>query len=101
MVMKLIHSNSNICLYIKALLFWGLFIIFRAAYSAESYELQASVNDEKFLINDEEFEAKTYCFNMERGDQIIFMDGSSLGACVSATLYNTRTKQTCEVWCSD
>ena len=97
--MKSIHSNSNICVYLKSLFVFSLFIIFQAAYSAESYELQASVNDEKFLINDEKFEAKTYCFNMEQGDQIIFMDGSPLGACASATLYNTRTKQTCEVWC--
>jgi hypothetical protein len=67
--------------------------------SRPSYEIEVSHNDELFVINGEKFEAKTYCFNMEEGDRVIFIDGSALGACASATLINLRTKQKCEVWC--
>ncbi len=67
--------------------------------SRPSYEIEVSHNDELFVINGEKFEAKTYCFNMEEGDRVIFIDGSALGACASATLVNLRTKQKCEVWC--
>lgn len=67
--------------------------------SRPSYEIEVSHNDELFVINGEKFEAKTYCFNMEEGDRVIFIEGSALGACASATLINLRTKQKCEVWC--
>jgi hypothetical protein len=67
--------------------------------SRPSYEIEVSHNDELFVINGEKFEAKTYCFDMDEGDSVIFIDGSSLGACASATLINLRTKQKCEVWC--
>lgn len=64
-----------------------------------SYEIEVSHNDELFIINGEKFEAQTYCFNMEEGDRVIFIEGSALGACASATLVNLRTKEKCEVWC--
>ena len=67
--------------------------------SRPSYGIEVSHNDELFIINGEKFEAKTYCFNMEEGDPVIFLDGSALGACASATLLNLRTKEKCEVWC--
>lgn len=67
--------------------------------SRPSYEIEVSHNDELFVINGEKFESKTYCFNMEEGDQVIFIDGSPYGACVSATLINLRTRDKCEVWC--
>lgn len=65
----------------------------------ESYEIEVSHNDELFIINGEKFEAKTYCFNMEEGDEVIFIEGSTLGACASATVVNLRTKDKCELWC--
>ncbi|OJW85507.1 MAG: hypothetical protein BGO62_08415 [Thiobacillus sp. 65-1402] len=67
--------------------------------SRPTYEIEVSHNDELFIINGEKFEAKTYCFNMEEGDRVIFLDGSALGACATATLLNLRTKDKCEVWC--
>ncbi len=67
--------------------------------SRPSYEIEVSHNDELFVINGEKFEAKTYCFNMDEGDSVIFIEGSALGACASATLINLRTKDKCEVWC--
>ena len=67
--------------------------------SRPSYEIEVAHNDELFIINGEKFEAQTYCFNMEEGDRVIFVDGSPLGACSSATLMNLRTKEKCEVWC--
>lgn len=65
----------------------------------DSYEIEVSHNDELFVINGEKYEAQTYCFNMEEGDMVIFLDGSPLGACASATLLNLRTREKCEVWC--
>lgn len=64
-----------------------------------SYEIEVSHNDELFVINGEKYEAKTYCFNMEEGDRVTFLEGSALGACVSAKLLNLRTRDICEVWC--
>lgn len=64
-----------------------------------SYVVQAAGNDETFVINDEVFKAKTYCFGMEKGDKIIFLSGSPFGACASAELLNVRTGKVCRVWC--
>lgn len=67
--------------------------------SRPSYLLQATVNDETFVINGEVFEAKTYCFNFQQGDRVIFISGSPFGVCLSAELLNMRTGNVCEVWC--
>lgn len=69
------------------------------ALAATSYEIEVSHDDELFIINGEKFEAKTYCFNMEEGDKVIFLEGSPYGACTSAELLNLRTKERCDVWC--
>jgi len=69
------------------------------AHSAEQYEIEAAVNDEHFVINGEKFDAKTYCMGWEEGDMVIFVDGSAMGVCVAATLYNVTRRETCEVWC--
>ena len=70
-----------------------------AVSAASSYEIEVSHNDELFIINGEKFEAQTYCFNMEVGDRVIFIEGSPHGACASAKLLNLRTQKVCEVWC--
>ena len=67
--------------------------------SKSRYLIEASRNDEVFIINGERYEAKTYCFNMNKGDTIIFIEGSALGACVSAELLNVTTGNECHVWC--
>lgn len=67
--------------------------------SYTEYEIEVSYNDEFFIINDEKYEAKTYCFNMEEGDKVIFLEGSAYGVCVSAEILNLRTKDRCKVWC--
>ncbi len=66
---------------------------------ADVFLIETSHNDELFIINGEKFEAKTYCFNMEEDDEVMFLDGSPFGACASATLLNLRTREKCEVWC--
>ena len=76
-----------------------LFVLPATVIAVTSYEIEVSHNDELFIINSEKFEAKTYCFNMEEGDKVIFLEGSSNGVCVSAELLNLRTKNTCRVWC--
>ena len=63
------------------------------------YSIDVSHNDEIFIINSETYKAKTYCFNMRKGDKVIFLKGSPLGVCVSATLLNLRTGKQCRVWC--
>ena len=69
------------------------------AAAPTEYEIEDSYNDELFVINGEKFEAQTYCFNMEVGDKVIFLEGSPYGACASAKLLNLRTKNVCKVWC--
>lgn len=71
----------------------------RGGRRADVYTIETSHNDELFIINGEKFEAKTYCFNMEEDDEVMFLDGSPFGACASATLLNLRTREKCEVWC--
>lgn len=63
------------------------------------YIIEASANDETFVINGEVFKAKTYCFGFDTGDQVRFLSGSPFGACASATILNVRSRKTCEVWC--
>lgn len=76
-----------------------LFAIACTASAATEYEIEVSHNDELFIINGEKFEAKSYCFGMEEGDRVIFLEGSPYGACASAELLNMRTKKVCRVWC--
>lgn len=77
----------------------GIWLFAGGAFALTSYEIEVSHNDELFVINGEKFEAKIYCFNMEEGDRVIFLKGSPLGLCMSATLVNLRTRNKCEVWC--
>jgi hypothetical protein len=65
------------------------------------YTIEASANDETFVINREVFKAKTYCFNFDKGDRVKFIEGSPHGACASAKLLNLRNGKMCEVWCGD
>lgn len=67
--------------------------------ATKGYAIQASANDETLVINGEIFKAKTYCFNFDKGDRVIFVSGSPSGACASARLLNVRTGRTCDVWC--
>ena len=77
-----------------------LFIFWtNASLANDVHEIQASHNDEVFIINNEKFSAKTYCFNTKQGDLVIFIDGSPKGFCVSAKFFNLNTKKTCKVWC--
>ncbi len=66
---------------------------------ADTFEIEVSHNDELFIINGEKFEAQTYCFNMEEGDPVIFLEGSPFGTCASAVILNLRTREKCDVWC--
>jgi hypothetical protein len=69
------------------------------AAAMPTYSIDAAANDETFIINGEVFKAKTYCLGWDKGDRVGFLDGSALGACVSATLYNFNRGETCRVWC--
>ncbi len=70
-----------------------------SAVSKSGYPIEASANDETFVINGEVFKAKTYCFNFDKGDRVKFIEGSAFGACASAALLNLRTGKVCGVWC--
>jgi hypothetical protein len=71
----------------------------RVAPAATSYVVEVAHNDELFIINGEKFDAQTYCFNVEQGDRVIFLEGSALGACASARFLDLRTEEECAVWC--
>lgn len=87
-------NKKNIVLVLIILLGAAL-----SAIAATEYEIEVSHNDELFIINGETFEAKTYCFDMQEGDRVIFLEGSAYGACATAEILNLRTKERCEVWC--
>ena len=77
-----------------------LSLLFSApCFGASEYEIQKTVNDETFIINGNVFKAKTYCFNVNDGDRVIFIKGSAYGSCASASFVNLRSKKVCEVWC--
>jgi hypothetical protein len=65
----------------------------------QRYIVELSNNDELFIINGEKFEARTYCFNIYEGDEVVFLEGSALGVCVSAEILNLRTNEKCSLWC--
>ena len=67
--------------------------------AVDTYQIEFAHNDEIFVINGEAFEAKIFCLGWDVGDSVIFIDGSPYGACVSAELFNTDRKESCEVWC--
>lgn len=67
--------------------------------AASTYEIEVSHNDELFVINGEKFEAKSYCFDFEEGDDVVFLSGSPSGLCTSAEILNLRNKKRCRVWC--
>jgi hypothetical protein len=71
----------------------------RPSAAATSYIVEVAHNDELFIINGEKFDAQTYCFNVERGDRVVFLEGSALGACASARFLDLRTEEECAVWC--
>lgn len=83
----------------KVILLLAGLLVCITAYAAQRYYIEHSINDETFIINGEVFKAKTYCFNMNEGDSVIFIEGSANGVCVSAKLYNLRSEETCDVWC--
>lgn len=86
-------------LKIKYVILLVVSLIALSVYAATEYEIEVSHNDELFIINGEKYEAQTYCFNMEEGDKVIFIEGSAFGACASAEILNLRTKKICKVWC--
>jgi hypothetical protein len=92
------HVNRRESMRLLTMLFALALATTGSALAATEYEIQAAVNDEKFVIDGERYEAKTYCLEWEQGDQVLFVEGTP-GACVSAVLFNKRRRQRCEVWC--
>lgn len=66
---------------------------------ARRYEVQSSVDDETFVINGEVFKAKTYCFGIAKGDEVVFVEGNANGACASAAFIVVGNSRKCAVWC--
>ena len=67
--------------------------------SYDSHEIEVAHKDKIFIINGDKYEARTSCFDFERGDQVIFLDGKPLGVCVSTDLLNLRNDRVCRIWC--
>lgn len=70
-----------------------------AGRARQGYLIEVAHNDELFIINGEKYEAKTYCLGWDEGEEVMFLEGSALGVCVSAKLLNVDRKEVCEVWC--
>jgi hypothetical protein len=68
------------------------------AYPA-TYFIEASEDDETFVINGETYRATTWCFGCQEGDEVQFLSGSPFGACASATILNLSSGETCDLWC--
>jgi hypothetical protein len=45
------------------------------------------------------FSAQTYCLGWKKGDRVVLLEGDASGACATATFYNRRTQEICELWC--
>ncbi len=67
--------------------------------NSDSYLIEMSHDDELFIINGEKYEAQTYCLGWNEGEEVLFIEGSSLGACATAKLYNVNRRESCDVWC--
>lgn len=70
-----------------------------SSFGVTVYKIQAAVDDEKFIINGEVFDAMSYCLGWDEGDRVIFLEGTPLGACSTAELYNLDREEKCSVWC--
>ena len=67
----------------------------------QEYEIEASLNDNLFIVSKNVFEAKTYCFNVLKGDKVVFIEGKINSFCSQAKFLNLRTKSLCDVWCKN
>jgi hypothetical protein len=67
--------------------------------AAPEFIIQGDDNDEHFIINGELFSAQTYCLGWKKGDRVVLLEGDASGACATATFYNRRTQEICELWC--
>ena len=65
----------------------------------ESLEIEVSHKDKIFIINGDKYDARTSCFDFEKGDKVIFLEGRPLGVCVSTELLNLRNDRVCRIWC--
>lgn len=61
----------------------------------------ATAKDETFVIElaggKAVFKARTYCFNVNEGDEVVFTKNPSV--CTSNTFVDKQTRKTCDVWC--
>ena len=64
-----------------------------------AFEIDVAYNDELFIINGEKYTAQTFCLGWEKGEHVVFVQGSPYGACASAKLLNVERREVCEVWC--
>jgi hypothetical protein len=71
----------------------------KSRLSYESLEIEVSHKDKIFIINGDKYDAKTSCFDFEKGDKVIFLEGRPLGVCVSTELLNLRNDRVCRIWC--
>jgi len=78
----------------------GMFILSNLkTYAYSRYYIEHAYEDEFFIINNNKFEAKTYCLGWSEGEIIKFISGSPFGNCTSALIYNETLDDICEVWC--
>ena len=76
-----------------------ILLIISNAVAITEYTIEMAYKDELFIINGSKFKAQTYCFGWDVGDRVIFIEGSPLGVCSYAKLYNITKRNECRLWC--
>ena len=76
---------------------WAPFNVF----AASEYKVQASINDNQFVINGKTFGARMKCPNINNGDTVIFIEGNAEGRCTKAKIKDVTTGVVCKVWCQE
>ena len=81
------------------LLFMFISLLPTYAMSASEYKIEASYDDQIFIINSKMFRALSSCPGWKKGHKVIFLEGDPLGNCDLATLYNFNREKICNVRC--
>lgn len=61
--------------------------------------IEKSYDDEEFVIDGDEYKAFGYCFDMKKGDPVIFVVDEPGSLCITAQILNLRTMRGCSIFC--
>lgn len=61
--------------------------------------IEKSYDDEEFVIDGDEYKAFGYCFDIKKGDPVIFVVDEPGSLCITAQILNLRTMRGCSIFC--